>query len=78
MLRGLRKKIFRPKDLPQNVMKKWDLFYLDNHFEENKFFRLCVFLRDKGVDLNAFFDDYYSKNKNKFDDYIPKNKTKIE
>ncbi len=31
-------------------------YYLEQNYQNNKFFKYLLFLRKKGVDINAFFD----------------------
>lgn len=31
-------------------------YYLENNYQSNKFFKYLLFLRKKGVNINAFFD----------------------
>lgn len=63
ILKNFREKFFKPKDLPKSVISQWQMHYLDNNFEKNKFFRLAIFLRKKGANLNHFFDQYIDENK---------------
>ncbi len=68
MLRELRRKIIPKKDnksLDDFLEKKSRKFYLENHFEKNPLFKYLYFLRLKGADLNTFFDEIISQNKNK-------------
>ncbi|CAM3261897.1 MULTISPECIES: hypothetical protein [Elizabethkingia] len=63
ILKIFRERYFKIKDLPPSVISQWQVHYLDKNFEKNKFFRLALFLRKKGANLNHFFDTYIEENK---------------
>lgn len=66
MLREFRKTVIEKKeskDLEKFLGKKSRKFYLETHYEKNYFYQYLYFLRSKGADINAFFDQKISQKK---------------
>ena len=66
MLRDFRKATIEKKDhkeLEKFLGKKSRKFYLETHYEQNILYQYLYFLRSKGADINAFFDQEISQKK---------------
>ena len=62
MLRAIRKKLNKNKEIDDVFGSKWDKFYVENTFQKNKLFIYLLFLRKNKVNLNSFFDSFINKN----------------
>ncbi|MCC9037059.1 hypothetical protein LNP80_22875 [Chryseobacterium sp. C-39] len=66
MLRELRKKIIKKKDnksLEDFLGKESRKYYVETHYKNNFLYKYLYFLRTKGADLNAFFDNEITEDK---------------
>jgi hypothetical protein len=66
MLKNFRKQLrLDPKELDDFIDNKSvsTKYYIENTYRSNKLFKYLLFLRQKGVNLNKFFDDEINNNK---------------
>jgi hypothetical protein len=63
-LREEREKIIpKPKDFPEEILNRWDLWYTEKNYKKNKLYKLLMFLRKKGMNLNKFLTKKLKENK---------------
>lgn len=66
MLKNFRKQLrLDPKELDDFIDNKSvsTKYYIENTYRSNKLFKYLLFLRQKGVNLNKFFDDEINNTK---------------
>ncbi|PXW07103.1 hypothetical protein C8D70_12318 [Chryseobacterium sp. CBTAP 102] len=67
-LKNVREKIVqKANDIPEEILTQWDRWYVEKNYKKNKLYKLLFFLREKGADLNKFFDQEIKESKQKKD-----------
>lgn len=66
MLKNIRKNLkISNKEIEEEVglKNKSSIYYIESSYNENKVFKYLLFLRRKGVNINAFLDNIIKKEK---------------